>query len=323
MKLIIQIPCFNEALSLPSVIREIPIAIPGIAEIHTVVIDDGSSDRTSDIAHELEIRHLVRIPNNTGLCRAFVVGLDYCLHHGADFVVNIDGDNQYSGKEIPKLVEPLLRREADIVVGVRNIEGITSFSWVKKKLQRIGSKVVSWIGGVSIPDVTSGFRALTKEAAARLILVDRYTYTLESILQSRYRDLRIHCVEISSNSVARPSRLIRSIPQYLLCSAVTIGRHCANFRLGLILAALWMIWGAVLLFFVRYFFEGYSSSTALGLAFFAVGCTMLAVLLSVIAARLHYVRRLQEECVFLLRSTAMGRADDRDTNSFARETKDP
>src|SRR5690349_7316597 len=184
MKLIIQIPCFNEEEQLPATLADLPRELPGIDEIEWLIIDDGSADRTVEVARAHGVHHIVRLTNNKGLAAAFQAGLDASLKLGADIIVNTDADNQYHGGDVPKLVEPILRGDADMVVGDRQVMTIDHFSPAKKALQRLGSWVVRQASATSVPDTTSGFRAYNREAALQLQVVSKFTYTLETIIQA-------------------------------------------------------------------------------------------------------------------------------------------
>jgi len=230
MKLIIQIPCLNEEESLPKTLAHLPRQIAGVAEIEILIIDDGSSDRTSDIARQHGAHHVVRLTKRKGLAQAFHTGLDASLKRGADIIVNTDADGQYKGEDIPRLIQPILEGKADIVIGNRDIENVGQFSWIKKRLQRLGSWVVRQLTGSTIMDATTGFRAYSREAALRLNIISEYTYTLESIIQAENKNLAIGNIIISTNEVKRKSRLFRSIPEYIKRSVVTIIRMYAMFN---------------------------------------------------------------------------------------------
>jgi glycosyltransferase involved in cell wall biosynthesis len=230
MKLIVQIPCLNEEATLPATIADIPRRIDGVDEVELLVIDDGSTDRTVDVAREQGVEHIVRLTNNKGLAAGFQAGLDACLKLGADIVVNTDADNQYSGADIPKLVAPILAREADIVVGDRQVNRIEHFSGSKKALQRLGSWVVRRLSGTEIADTTSGFRAYNREAALGLLVVDNFTYTLESLIQAGKMLVAVEGVEIGTNPQTRESRLFDSTGGYVRRNALSILRIYARYE---------------------------------------------------------------------------------------------
>jgi glycosyltransferase involved in cell wall biosynthesis len=229
-KLIIQIPCLNEATTLPSTLADLPTRVPGIDVIETLIIDDGSRDGTADVARAAGVHHIVRLTRNKGLAAAFMAGIDASLKAGADFIVNTDADNQYSGREIPKLVAPLLRGEADIVIGDRNIAEVQHMSWRKRQLQRLGSWVVRQVSNTSVPDTTSGFRAYTREAALRMTIVSEFSYTLESIIQAGKKRMAIAHVEVATNPRTRESRLFDSVFSYIKRSSATIVRIYAMYE---------------------------------------------------------------------------------------------
>jgi glycosyltransferase involved in cell wall biosynthesis len=229
-KLIIQIPCLNEATTLAATLADLPRNVPGIDVIETLVIDDGSRDGTADVARAAGVDHVVRLTRNKGLAAAFMAGIDASLKHGADFIVNTDADNQYSGTEIPKLLEPLLRGEADMVIGDRNIAELQHMSWQKRQLQRLGSWVVRQVSSTSVPDTTSGFRAYTRDAALRMTIVSEFSYTLESIIQAGKRRMAIAHVPIATNPRTRESRLFDSLFGYIKRSAATIVRIYAMYE---------------------------------------------------------------------------------------------
>ncbi len=224
MKLIVQIPCFNEEKTLPMTVKDIPRDIKGIDKVEVLVIDDGSTDRTSNVAKELGVEHIVRFNRNKGLAKAFSAGLDACLKLGADIIVNTDADNQYKGEDIPKLIKPILEGEADIVIGDRQIDTIKDFSFLKKKLQKIGSLVVRQVSGTDVPDATSGFRAFSKEAALNINVLSPFTYTLETIIEAGKKDMIIISVPIRTNPKRRESRLYKNIGQYIVRSIITMIR---------------------------------------------------------------------------------------------------
>jgi glycosyltransferase involved in cell wall biosynthesis len=230
VKLIIQIPCLNEADTLPATLAELPRAIAGIDRIEVLVIDDGSRDGTADVARAAGVDHVVRLRRNKGLAAAFAAGIDASLKRGADFIVNTDADNQYPGNQIAALLEPLLAGEADIVIGDRNIASVQHMSWRKRQLQRLGSWVVRQVSNTSVPDTTSGFRAYTRDAALRMTIVSEFSYTLESIIQAGKKRMAIAHVPIRSNPRTRTSRLFSSVWTYIKASAATIIRIYAMYE---------------------------------------------------------------------------------------------
>ena len=230
MKLIIQIPCYNEEATLPQTVQDLPRALPGVDEIEYLVVDDGSDDRTVGIARELGVHHIVQLKQNRGLAHAFVTGLEVALQAGADVIVNTDADNQYQGEEIGRLIQPILDGQADIVVGDRGVAALGHFSPLKRLLQRWGSWVVERAAGIPIPDATSGFRAFAREAALRLTVLSDYTYTLETLIQAGARRMAVVYVPVRTNPQTRQSRLMRSIPSFLALSIVTIVRFYTMYR---------------------------------------------------------------------------------------------
>jgi glycosyltransferase involved in cell wall biosynthesis len=224
MKLIIQIPCLDEEDQLPVSLAALPREVPGFDVVEWLVIDDGSTDRTIEVARELGVDHIVKLTNNKGLAYAFQAGLDACLKLGADVVVNTDADNQYSADDIPALVAPILSGEADMVIGDRDVMAIEHFSFVKKRLQRLGSWVVRQASGTSVPDATSGFRAYNREAALGLTVVSRFTYTLESLIQAGKSLVAVDHVVVGTNEKLRESRLFGSMWGYVRRNFVAIFR---------------------------------------------------------------------------------------------------
>jgi glycosyltransferase involved in cell wall biosynthesis len=223
-KLIIQIPCLNEAATLGATLADLPRSIPGIEVIEVLVVDDGSRDGTSEVARRLGVDHIIRLTRNKGLAAAFMVGIDASIKQGADFIVNTDADNQYAGHDIPRLLGPLLRGEADIVIGDRNVAELQHMSWPKRQLQRLGSWVVRQVSNTSVPDTTSGFRAYTREAALRMTIVSEFSYTLESIIQAGKKRMAIAHVPVATNARTRESRLFDSLFSYVKRSEATIVR---------------------------------------------------------------------------------------------------
>jgi glycosyltransferase involved in cell wall biosynthesis len=230
MKLIIQIPCLDEEATLPQTIADLPRELPGIERIELLVIDDGSTDRTVEVARECGVEHVVRLTNNKGLAAGFQAGMDACLKLGADVVVNTDADNQYCGSDVAKLVAPIVAGEADMVVGDRRVDQIDHFSGSKKGLQRLGSWVVRRLSDTEITDATSGFRAYSREAALQLLVVDNFTYTLESLIQAGKMRIAVDEVEVGTNPKTRESRLFDSTGAYVRQNAPAILRIYARYE---------------------------------------------------------------------------------------------
>jgi glycosyltransferase involved in cell wall biosynthesis len=229
-KLIIQIPCLNEAATLPATIADLPTEVPGIDVVELLVIDDGSRDGTAEVARRCGVHHIVRLRRNKGLAAAFMAGLDASIKQGADFIVNTDADNQYAGGDIARLVQPLLSGDADMVIGDRNIAGVKHMSWQKRQLQRLGSWVVRQVSNTKVPDTTSGFRAYTREAALRVNIVSDFSYTLESIIQAGKKRMAIAHLPVATNPRTRESRLFDSMSSYIKRSAATIVRIYAMYE---------------------------------------------------------------------------------------------
>lgn len=229
MKLVVQIPCHNEEESLPRTLAELPRAVPGFDSVEWILVDDGSTDRSVEVARAYGIDDVVSLPGRRGLASAFLAGLEEALRRGADVIVNTDADNQYRGADVQKLVRPIVEGRADMVIGERPRE-VQALAPVKGLLQRLGSAVVRRISGTSVPDATSGFRAYRQEAALQLNVFSSFSYTLETIIQLGLRRARIVSVPIGVNPVARPSRLFRSVPEFVLKQALTIVRIFVIYR---------------------------------------------------------------------------------------------
>lgn len=230
MKVFVQIPCLNEELTLPSVLASIPREISGVDELHILVIDDGSTDRTVEVAMELGVTHFVRHIGNKGLARSFSDGVNYALAHGADIVVNTDGDNQYPQNRIPALIAPLLEGRADIAVGDRQTSTIVHFSPLKRLLQKVGSRVVNIAAGTDIPDAASGFRAYSRDSLLKLNVVTEFSYCMETIIQAGHKRMRLVSVPVETNAKTRESRLFSSMWQHIGQSARAIVRSYLMFR---------------------------------------------------------------------------------------------
>jgi glycosyltransferase involved in cell wall biosynthesis len=229
-KLIIQIPCYNEEGSLPITLGDLPRNINGVDEIEWLIIDDGSTDSTIEIAKQHGADHIVRLISHQGLARGFMAGIHACIELGADIIVNTDADNQYNADDIPKLIQPILDGTAEFVVGERPISNIEHFSPLKKMFQKLGSWFVRTISGAPIPDAPSGFRAFSREAAMRMHVFSNYTYTIETIIQAGLRGMAVTSVPIRTNGFLRKSRLISNVPAYLYRSSSTIIRIFMTYR---------------------------------------------------------------------------------------------
>jgi glycosyltransferase involved in cell wall biosynthesis len=300
VKLIVQIPCFNEEATLPETVRDIPRRIDGIDKVEILVIDDGSRDRTSEVARELGVDHVVRNKKNIGLARSFRVGLDRCIALGADIIVNTDADNQYCGADIAKLVQPILEGKVDVVVGDRQTSTIDHFSTRKKLLQRFGSLVVRRFSDVDVPDAVSGFRAISRDAAMRLNIVSPFSYTIEMLIQVGKKGMAFTSVPIRTNPKTRDSRLFKSVFQFIERSATTLLRMYSMYQplrvftvLGLIVAVIGLI--PMLRFLYFYFFEtgaGKIQSLVIGSALLTIGT--LTFFLGLLADLLNHNRALIE-----------------------------
>ena len=307
MKLVLQIPCYNEQDSLPVTLAALPREVPGIDEVEWVVIDDGSSDRTAAVAAEHGADEVVRHCQNLGLARAFMTGLATSLERGADVIVNLDADNQYCAEDVPRLIEPILAHRADMVIGTRPIGSIAHFSWIKKWLQRLGSWVVRKSSGMAVEDAPSGFRAFSREAALRMNVFSRYTYTLETIIQAGQIGIAVESVPVHVNEQLRPSRLVKSIPSYVARSIGTIVRIFVTyrpFRTFLALGAVLMLAGAVL--GVRFLYH-YVTSGGGGMVQSLILAAVLMLmgfqlgLLGLLADLVSVNRKLLEDVQFRLR----------------------
>lgn len=313
MKVIIQVPCFNEAATLKTALDALPKTLPGVDEVEVLIIDDGSSDNTVAVARACGVQHVVSHVGNKGLATAFMSGLHASLALGADIIVNTDADNQYQASDIPRLIEPILRREAEIVIGARPIAQTQHFSPIKKALQHLGSAVVRWVSGTNVADAPSGFRALSRSAAMRINVFSQYTYTLETIIQAGTRNIPVVSVPIGTNPDLRPSRLVRSIGSYVRRSMATMGHVFVIYRpfrfLGWISA---ILMAAGLVFGIRYLYfvvigegKGHIQSVILTAVLLLMGFHTLS--LAIIANLISVNRRLMEDVQLQVRELRLGK----------------
>ena len=313
MKIIIQIPCYNEAQSLPHTVKALPRRLEGVDEIEYLVIDDGSSDDTSQVAREAGVHHVLRLQQHAGLAAAFALGLEACLKNGADLIVNTDADNQYNAEDIQRLVQPILEGRADIVVGDRGVATLQAFSTAKRILQRMGSWVTARAAGVHTPDATSGFRAISREAALRTLVLSEYSYTLETLIQAGARRMAVAYVPVRTNPQTRPSRLMRNTPHYLANSGMTIVRAYTMYRplrvflaLGGLLILGGLAGGVRFLYF--YFFTGqgvgHIQSVILSAVLLIVGFQIL--LIGLLADLIGFNRKILEEVLYRMRRLEAG-----------------
>jgi glycosyltransferase involved in cell wall biosynthesis len=301
MKLIVQIPCYNEEETLPATFNDIPKKIDGVDEVEILIIDDGSTDKTIEVAKSLGVHHIVINKNNRGLARTFRTGLNECLKLGADIIVNTDGDNQYAGWDIPKLIQPILDGKADVVVGDRNTAKVAHFSPFKKFLQKLGSYVVKTLSGVQVPDAVSGFRAYSRDAALQLNIVSPFSYTIEALIQAGKKHMAVTSVPVETNAKTRESRLFSSIPKFIERQLTTIVRMYAMYQplkvfffIGLTLSIL----GAIpILRFLYFYFtgdgEGHLQSLVLGGVFTILG--FISFLIALLADLMNFNRQLIEQ----------------------------
>ncbi len=313
MKLIIQIPCYNEAETLPITLKGLPREVAGFAKVEWLVVNDGSTDNTEEISRKYGVDHIVSFTGNQGLARAFLAGLDAAVRLGADVIVNTDADNQYVSADIPLLTAPILAGDADIVVGARPIDEISSFSTAKKILQKVGSAVVRFVSKTDIPDAPSGFRAMSREAALRFNVFNDYTYTLETIIQAGQKSIAITSVPVRVNRELRPSRLVKSIPSYLTKSLVTIIRIFVVYKafrffmsVGLMLFCTGLIGGTR---FLCYYFSGNGSGHVQSLIFASIllGIGFQTMLTAFLADLLAVNRRLMEDIQYRIKKQEANR----------------
>jgi glycosyltransferase involved in cell wall biosynthesis len=314
MKLIIQIPCYNEEATLPVTLKELPRKLKGIDSIEWLIIDDGSTDRTVEIAKRHGVDHVVHFKKNRGLAEGFKAGLDACISLGADIIVNTDADNQYNAGDIPALILPILDGKADIVIGARPIAEIRHFSLIKKMLQKFGSYVVRSVSKTDIPDAPSGFRAISRDAALKLNVFNPYTYTLETIIQAGRKNMAITWVPVRVNGYLRPSRLVKSIPSYVKRSIITIFRIFVIYepfrsfiRIGIVLFAAGVIIGIRFLYYLISG-AGHGHVQSLILASILIVMGFQSMLAALIVDLMSVNRTLLEDIQYRLRKAAISDA---------------
>ena len=307
MKLFIQIPCLNEEETLPGVIRDIPRSLAGIDDVKVLVIDDGSSDRTVEVAYREGADYVIKLPYNQGLAKAFSTGVNTCLEMGADIIVNTDGDHQYSGQDVDRLIQPILQGKADIVIGDRQTKKLSHFSPLKKTLQKLGSRTVSLLSNVSIPDATSGFRAYSRDAALRLNVFSKFSYTLETIIQAGKNQMAVVHVPVHANGPERPSRLFSSLSVYLKRSIATILRIYVLYEplrtLFYVGGAIFFVGALGILRFLYFYFTGSGNGHIQSLVISGV---LLAMgfhvwVLGILADLVSINRRLSEEILYRMK----------------------
>ncbi|MBO4523098.1 MAG: glycosyltransferase family 2 protein [Ruminococcus sp.] len=320
MKLIIQIPCYNEEETLELAYNDLPRHIDGVDTIEYLIINDGSKDKTVQRAKELGFNHIVSFKQNKGLAKGFMAGIDACLHLGADIIVNTDADNQYCGADIEKIVRPILEEKADIVIGERPIDNTEHFSWKKKKFQHLGSWVVRVASGTDIPDAPSGFRAYSRDAALRLNVVNEYTYTLETIIQAGNSKTAMTSVPIRTNPETRPSRLFSSMWRYMKRSSTVITRSFVMYKplkffmtIGFIL----LLFGAVL--GIRFLIlmamgDGSGHIQSLILTAILVMMGFQTITIGLLGDTISANRKLLEDVQYRVRKMECGKSDEEKKN---------
>ncbi|MCK4595744.1 glycosyltransferase family 2 protein [candidate division WOR-3 bacterium] len=307
MKLIIQIPCYNEEVTLPITFVDLPKEIDGIDEIETLIIDDGSTDRTVEVAKKLGIDHIISFKRNRGLSRAFDAGIEKCLELGADIIVNTDADNQYFGGDIERLVRPIIEGIADVVIGDRQTDKITHFPWLKKKLQKYGSVLVRILSRTNVLDTVSGFRAFSKDAAMCINTLTEFSYTIENLIQLEAQKVKIVSVPVRINKSLRKSRLFKSLPSYLSHQIATELRVYATFKalkvftvIGLVII-LPGLYGFIR--FLYYYFtgagEGHIQSLIFSAAFLMIG--FLVFMFGILADLIGNNRKLVEKALYKIK----------------------
>ncbi|QDG39187.1 glycosyltransferase family 2 protein [Alteromonas mediterranea] len=324
MKLIIQIPCYNEEHTLPQTVKDLPTHIEGIDVIEYMIIDDGSKDNTVEVAKSLGVHHIVRNKNNRGLARTFRKGIDECLKRGADIIVNTDGDNQYAGWDVAKLVVPILEGKADVVVGDRKTQDIEHFSPLKKLLQKVGSYVVKKVSGVEVPDAVSGFRAYSREAVLQLNIISPFSYTIEALIQSGKKHMAVTHVPVETNAKTRESRLFTSIPKFIERQLTTIVRMYTMYqplRVFVLIGALITLVGLIpiirfLIFYMMGDGNGHLQSLILGGVLTVLG--IITFLIAILADLINFNRQLIEQTLEKVRRMELQMLDEKKERESAR-----
>jgi len=316
MKLMIQIPCYNEEKTLSVTYKDLPKRIEGIDTIETLVIDDGSADRTSEAARDIGVEHVLSFKNNKGLARAFSAGIEKCLELGADVIVNTDADNQYCGQDIPKLVKPVIEGKADVVVGDRQTDKIPHFSWTKKKLQKTGSALIRKLSNTEVADTVSGFRAFSRDAAIRITTLTEFSYTIESLIQLGNQKLKIISVPIRTNDELRKSRLFKSIPGFLSLQLSTILRVYATYKALRVFTAIGLIvilpgllgFGRFLYYFFTVGGEGHIQSLIFSTVLINIG--FIVFMFGIIADLISSNRKLIETALYKIKKIELDKNNE-------------
>lgn len=309
MKLIIQIPCYNEEETLEQTLKELPTHIEGIDEIEVLIISDGSTDRTIEIAKENGIYNIINFKKNHGLAAAFSAGIDRSIELGADIIVNTDGDNQYYGADIPKLVRPILDNSADIVIGNRNTNRIKHFSWIKRRLQSIGTKVVNTISGMEVGDSVCGFRAYTREAAMKINIQTEFSYTIETLIQMGHEKLKVVSVPVRTNKTERKSRLAKNVLSFIMNQLKTMIRAYTTYKaltLFSIIAIIMFIPGFLGMIRFLYFFfigEGYGHLQSLVVSVMLIIMSANLFLVGLLADAVSFNRKLLEKILLNIKKS--------------------
>jgi len=307
MKLIIQIPCYNEENSLPITFADLPKTIDGIDKIETLIINDGSTDNTVAIAKSIGINHIVNFKQNRGLARAFSEGIEECLRQGADIIVNTDADNQYCGDDIKKLVRPIILQSADVVIGDRETKKIKHFSWFKKRLQHSGSSLVRGLSNTQVPDAVSGFRAFSKEAALNINVLTDFSYTIENLIQLGYQKLKIVSVPVNTNEKLRESRLFKSVPSFIRNQLATVLRVFATYKALRVFTAIGFImilpglagFGRFLYYYYNGNGDGHIQSLIFSTTFIIIG--FLVFMFGIVSDLISNNRKLIEKTLYKIK----------------------